>query len=224
MLVILQTLKSGKRRQHHVKDEDSMADSKLQCWFVSLALQKAKQSWATYKEFAMGKKKQHSRKEGQILRRKYCSVAVDNKANSYLAHISASHFKLKDAAKTQKQKQQTKVGTCFVWMCYVFLLFQMKYAPHASPYAENQCLVNECLPEHWKIKHRQERKSKLLVKSSAFFNCWWNSKIARTSRNCMIFSMQYPMEQQFFRNCSGYDSFAALGDSSWKSWVLLSCD
>lgn len=62
----------------------------------------------------MGKKNQHSRKEGQILRRKYCSVAVDDKANSYLAHICAIHIKLKDAAKTQKRKQQTKVGTCFV--------------------------------------------------------------------------------------------------------------
>lgn len=42
MLVILQTLKSAKRRQNHVKDEDNTADSKVQWWFVSLALQKAK--------------------------------------------------------------------------------------------------------------------------------------------------------------------------------------
>lgn len=57
MLVILQTLKSAKRRQDHVKDEDNMAGSKVQCWFVSLALQKAKTPWATCKEFAVGKKK-----------------------------------------------------------------------------------------------------------------------------------------------------------------------
>lgn len=129
MLVILQTLKSGKRRQHHVKDEDSMADSKLQCWFVSLALQKAKQPWATYKEFAMGKKKQHSRKEGQILRRKYCSVAVDNKANTYIC----KPHQTKGCSKNTETKTTDQSGNMLCLNVLCIFAFSNEICPSCIP-------------------------------------------------------------------------------------------
>lgn len=67
------------------------------------------------------------------------------------------------------EKFQTKVATCLSRMCCVFLLFQVKYALQAFPYAERQHVVKECPPEHWKMMYSQKRNSKLFIKSSAFF-------------------------------------------------------
>lgn len=66
------------------------------------------------------------------------------------------------------EKLQTKVATCLIRMCCVFLLLQAKYALWAFPYAERQHVVKECPPEHWKMMYSQKRSSKLFIKCSAF--------------------------------------------------------
>lgn len=62
--------------------------------------------------------------EGWILRHKYCSVAVTGKANSNLAHVSASRIKLKEAVKNIETNKNYRPKWQHVWSeCVTYFCF-----------------------------------------------------------------------------------------------------